>query len=270
MTIFSVPKTSDALMINVRKTVEEMKKWIFSMPRLIRECNDGKELGIKNEYINIKNKLLRPDINNNEFLFKNLLELIGENNYCLIIVEVNKLKSQFDGLMRNYMIELINDTKNIFIKDYKGSLNYLFKDWIKNVSINNKYKIHDSITKKFIDYIVLIESYDENEIIENLSNIITGYYVEDWQPFERKKYLETLREISENLVSKNSDENISSKILIVNENETIEKNLVDNNDLSAIGSTMMNNIEELIDEYGESVSEQEKVNIIINILKKYL
>ncbi len=270
MTIFSVPKTSDALMINVRKTVEEMKKWIFSMPRLIRECNDGKELGIKNEYINIKNKLLRPDINNNEFLFKNLLELIGENNYGLIIVEVNKLKSQFDGLMRNYMIELINDTKNIFIKDYKGSLNYLFKDWIKNVSINNKYKIHDSITKKFIDYIVLIESYDENEIIENLSNIITGYYVEDWQPFERKKYLETLREISENLVSKNSDENISSKILIVNENETIEKNLVDNNDLSAIGSTMMNNIEELIDEYGESVSEQEKVNIIINILKKYL
>ena len=270
MTIFSVPKTSDALMINVRKTVEEMKKWIFSMPRLIRECNDGKELGIKNEYINIKNKLLRPDINNNEFLFKNLLELIGENNYGLIIVEVNKLKSQFDGLMRNYMIELINDTKNIFIKDYKGSLNYLFKDWIKNVSINNKYKIHDSITKKFIDYIVLIESYDENEIIENLSNIITGYYVEDWQPFERKKYLETLREISENLVSKNSDENISSKILIVNENETIEKNLLDNNDLSAIGSTMMNNIEELIDEYGESVSEQEKVNIIINILKKYL
>lgn len=270
MTIFSVPKTSDALMINVRKTVEEMKKWIFSMPRLIRECNDGKELGIKNEYINIKNKLLRPDINNNEFLFKNLLELIGENNYGLIIVEVNKLKIQFDGLMRNYMIELINDTKNIFIKDYKGSLNYLFKDWIKNVSINNKYKIHDSITKKFIDYIVLIESYDENEIIENLSNIITGYYVEDWQPFERKKYLETLREISENLVSKNSDENISSKILIVNENETIEKNLVDNNDLSAIGSTMMNNIEELIDEYGESVSEQEKVNIIINILKKYL
>lgn len=270
MTIFSVPKTSDALMINVRKTVEEMKKWIFSMPRLIRECNDGKELGIKNEYINIKNKLLRPDINSNEFLFKNLLELIGENNYGLIIVEVNKLKSQFDGLMRNYMIELINDTKNIFIKDYKGSLNYLFKDWIKNVSINNKYKIHDSITKKFIDYIVLIESYDENEIIENLSNIITGYYVEDWQPFERKKYLETLREISENLVLKNSDENISSKILIVNENETIEKNLVDNNDLSAIGSTMMNNIEELIDEYGESVSEQEKVNIIINILKKYL
>ena len=33
---------------------------------------------------------------------------------------------------------------------------------------------------------------------------------------------------------------------------------------------MMSNIEELIDEYGESLSEQEKVNILINILKKYL
>lgn len=270
MTIFSVPKTSDALMINVRKTVEEMKKWIFSMPRLIRECNDGNELGVKSEYINVKNKLLRPDINNNEFLFKNLPELIGENNYGSIIIEINKFKNQFDGLMRNYMIDLVNDTKRIFIKDYKGSLNSLFKDWIKNISINNKHKIHDSVTKKFIDYIVSIESHNENEIIENISNIITGYYVEDWQPFERKRYLETLNEISEKLISKNSNENINSKILIVNENETIEKNLVDNNDLSAIGSTMMSNIEELIDEYGESLSEQEKVNILINILKKYL
>lgn len=168
------------------------------------------------------------------------------------------------------MIDLVNDTKRIFIKDYKGSLNSLFKDWIKNISINNKHKIHDSITKKFIDYIVSIESHNEDEIIENISNIITGYYVEDWQPFERKRYLETLTEISEKLISKNSNENINSKILIVNENETIEKNLVDNNDLSAIGSTMMSNIEELIDEYGESLSEQEKVNILINILKKYL
>lgn len=270
MTIFSVPKTSDSLMINVRKTVEEMRKWIFSMPRLIRECSNGDELGVKNEYINIKTKLLRPDINNNEFLFTNILEIINQDDYSSIIVEINKMKNQFDGLMRNYMLELIEDTKEIFIKDYKGSLNSLFKDWTKNISINSKYKIHDSVTKKFIDYIISIDSHDENEIIENLSNIITGFYIEDWQTSEREKYLETMHDICEKLITKTKDENVNNKILIVSENETIEKNLIDNNNLSALGSTMMNNIEELIDEYGESLSEQEKVNILINILKKYL
>ena len=79
-----------------------------------------------------------------------------------------------------------------------------------------------------------------------------------------------MHDICEKLITKTKDENVNNKILIVSENETIEKNLIDNNNLSALGSTMMNNIEELIDEYGESLSEQEKVNILINILKKYL
>ena len=79
-----------------------------------------------------------------------------------------------------------------------------------------------------------------------------------------------MHDICEKLITKTKDENVNNKILLVSENETIEKNLVDNNNLSALGSTMMNNIEELIDEYGESLSEQEKVNILINILKKYL
>ena len=33
---------------------------------------------------------------------------------------------------------------------------------------------------------------------------------------------------------------------------------------------MKNNIEEIIEEYGSSISEEEKVNILLNIMKKFM
>lgn len=270
MTIFSIPKTSDSLMINIRKTVEGMKKWILSMPRLIRECNNGKDININNEYIEIKSKLLRPDINNNEFLFKNIPDIINQNNLSMIVVEINKMKNQFDGVMRNYILELIDDTKDIFLNNYKGSLNSLFKDWTKKISEKSKLKIYDVTTKNFMNYILTINSHDDSEVLENIARIVTGFYVEDWQPVEKDKYLVSLKNISEKLTQSIDDESQNNKILLINGDATVEKSLLDNSDFSAIGSTMKNNIEELIEEYGESLSEQEKVNILVDILKKYL
>ena len=33
---------------------------------------------------------------------------------------------------------------------------------------------------------------------------------------------------------------------------------------------MKNNIEEIINEYGDSLTEQEKINVLIDIMKKYM
>ena len=36
------------------------------------------------------------------------------------------------------------------------------------------------------------------------------------------------------------------------------------------GNTMKNNIEEVMNEYGDSLSEKEKISVLVNIIKKYL
>ena len=65
-----------------------------------------------------------------------------------------------------------------------------------------------------------------------------------------------------------SESNI--KLMLINGDETIERNLISDNEISALGQTMKSNIEELIGEYGDSLNEQEKVNILLDIMKKYL
>ena len=54
------------------------------------------------------------------------------------------------------------------------------------------------------------------------------------------------------------------------ENEEIEKYLTSNDNISVIGNTMKNNIEEIISEYGNSLSEEEKISVLVDIIKNYM
>ena len=45
---------------------------------------------------------------------------------------------------------------------------------------------------------------------------------------------------------------------------------IDNLDVSSIGKTLMSNIEDAIEEYGDSINENEKIKILMNILNKYM
>ena len=59
-----------------------MRRWILSLPRILREySSDYNYLGISDKYIIIKNELLRPDINNNEFIYQRLVEIFNTTNY---------------------------------------------------------------------------------------------------------------------------------------------------------------------------------------------
>ena len=270
MSIYGVAKTSDSLMLNVRKTVEAMKKWILSMPRLIRESNQNNNLGVDNKYILIKSELLRPDLNNNEFIFNFIKESLDINDYNKIVSEINKMKNIFDSLMKNYEYELVSETRKIFNKNFKGSLTSLLKDWYKNINPKNKKKIYDVTTKSFMEYISELNNHDEYEVINSIAKIVTGFYIEDWQPTEKENYLETLNQIVIKLNSDNSDDIFTKKIVLVDGKKSIEKNIESDDELSALGITMKNNIEEVIEEYGDSLSEQDKINVLINIMKKYM
>ena len=45
---------------------------------------------------------------------------------------------------------------------------------------------------------------------------------------------------------------------------------IDNVEISSIGKTLMSNIEETIEEYANSIDKSEKINILMNILDKYM
>lgn len=271
MYIYNIPNL-DNQRVNLKKLVETMRRWILSLPRILREYNlEQNNLNIKTEYLVIKDELLRPDINNNEFIYKRLFEIFDTNDYEYICKNIEEMKVIFDNFISNYCANLIIKTKNIFNKNFKGSIHSLLKEWYKENELESSPLIFDLKTKEFIEYVSQLSTHDEIDIVEKISKIMTGYYVEDWQPNELINFEKELIKTIDNI--KNIDKNKfndSNKITFVSGNDKIEKYLSSNTEISAIGSTMKSNIEELIDEYGESLSEEEKITVLIDIIKRYM
>lgn len=271
MYIFDVPNL-DTQRVNLRKLVEKMRRWILSLPRILREYNtDNDDLNIKIEYIKIKNELLRPDINNNEFIYQRLFELFDTSDYKIVLKKIEDMKDAFDNFLNHYFENLIKTTKNTINKFFKGSLTSLLKEWYDKNKLKYSTTIYELKTRNFIEYIKTLTTHDENDVIEKMSKIITGYYIEDWQPSDYEEFINGINNILSDIKdNKDATQNLSNKITLFDGNEKIEKYLSDSTEMSAIGNTMKNNIEELIEEYGASLTEQEKISVLVDIIKKYM
>jgi len=272
MNIFNVPNL-DTQRVNLKKLVDNMRRWILSLPRILREYDvENNNLNIKEEYINMKNELLKPDINNNEFIYKELCVIFNTDNYMKIVEEIKNMKLVFDNFISIYSDNLINNTKQIINKSFKGSLTSLLKEFYEENKLNCSHTIYNLTTKEFIDYAGNITTHDEQDVMEKMSKIITGFYIEDWQPRDYLNFSDKLTEIIGNIkdIKNTSRIDESNKLLLVNGNEKLEKYIISPDEISAIGNTMKNNIEEVMNEYGDSLSEKEKISVLVNIIKKYL
>ncbi|MDD4375565.1 MAG: hypothetical protein PHR25_02170 [Clostridia bacterium] len=257
--------------VDLKRLVETMKKWILSLPRLLREFNDPSlNAEFSESYIQVKNELLKPDINNNEFVYKQLLKIVSADNYQEVVNEIAKMKKMFDYFIYDYSTSLIENTKDIIDSSYKGSLSTLLKDWYKRLNKNVAKTVYDVKTRNFLDYIKEYNTHDETDILENLARIITNYYIEDWLPEYYNQYLIELEEIKNNILNSEITEITDKRIILVNGDEKIEKYLNSDLEITPIAKTMKNNIEELMSEYGESLNEQEKINVLLDIMQKYM
>lgn len=271
MGIFDV-QNYDSQRINLKKLVDAMRRWILSLPKIIREYSASSEfIEIKEEYVKVKNELLRPDINNNELIYNRLPEVFNTNDYEIVISEINEMKVSFEKFMENCYKILLSKTKITFDKKFKGSITSLLKDWYVNNDLENSKKIYDSKSRDFIEYIRNLTTHDENVVIEKISKIMTGYYVEDWQLSDMNTYINNINEIVKNVNDKKSITNAASnRILLFEGDQKIEKFLTMKEEISVIGNTMKNNIEEIISEYGNSLSEEEKISVLVDIIKNYI
>ncbi len=271
MYIYNIPNL-DNQRINLRKLVDGMRRWILSLPRILREySNEYNYLDISSEFIIIKNELLRPDINNNEFIYQRLNEIFDTTDYEKITEQINDMKQIFDNFITTYCDFVISKTKELFNKNYKGSLNSLLKDWLVDNKLDSSNRIYDIKTRALIEYVKDLTTHDEQDIIEKISKIITGFYIEDWQPNEMINFSSELEQIINNVANTDSASiNYTNKITLISGNEKIEKVLSADEELSALGNTMKNNLEEIINEYGDSLTEQEKISVLIDIMKKYM
>lgn len=117
---------------------------------------------------------------------------------------------------------------------------------------------------------------NEKLFVEKLARVVSSLRIEDWNRNTIERFLEELKniklsveEFDKNLSSESQSESNSYKISFVNEEGKEQIRSFEKIECSRRATLLYNDLLSSIDEMGESISEQEIRQILMDILKNY-
>ena len=115
-----------------------------------------------------------------------------------------------------------------------------------------------------------MNTFNDIEIFQRFSEILLGYSVEDWDSNSSKVFFEKINNIIEEVKNLKKVDNSDKEVVEIKLGNDEIKKYINATEVSPLGNTLKNNIEDSIDEYGNSISESEKIKILLDLIKKYL
>ena len=272
--IFAQHADTQSKSINkIYNVVKRMQNWMRALPeytkRCDRVCENGEFVALTSNEINFKKELLKFEINSREFLFEYIFKNNSEAELRKAVEKIKSFKDRLDNHISNVKSFLIIETKKIFGDKSKGTLSSAILDWKQKLSEKTKKRMFDAKINQILGYLLSVNNYDDIKLIEGLAKCVVGINLADWNDSSLNVYEDVLSSaiFAINAFNASSgDETGDNGIEVVINGEKISKTF------SAVkstpmGMTVMNNIEAVFDEYGDSISSDEKLNILINVIK---
>lgn len=263
--------------------VSAMKRWYMALPRYSKECRkdaDGKK--ITKRYTSVI-KALKQNYGSHELLFKRIPEALSVSFSESVADTVRLAKETYDGLIVKLEKKLIEETKEIFaIEKNRGILNKaslpsVIKDWCEDIDQSAFNELFSDGTDKCLSLFKTITN-DESDFIRKLAQFGTDLRIEDWDDKTIQQYAETLNGWKNTANTHFGTDVESGEEIEQQEPNTFELTFVDDAgtatkkrfkkvDSTKRGQLLRNQISSAVDAMGQSISDQEKRQILMDILK---
>lgn len=257
-----------------------MKRWYLSLPKYSKEFEGVGDVKNSSRYRKMI-KLLKQNLSGDELLFKRLPKVFGYEDFNVELVDdIEQAKIYYDSIMTDLKTELIRETKQIFSIDTnrselnRASLSSIIKDWCETLNPLVFEQLFENGTHKCLELFNETTN-DEEVFIEILAREATDLRVEDWNDRtlagfseKLKMYKETAEKFKVDESNNDDDATSTYEIKFRSENGLSEIKRFDRVETSKRGNLLYNSILSELDSMGYSISEQEKRQILMDILKK--
>ena len=261
--------------------VSAMRRWYMALPKVAKESKktaDGKK--IPKAYQGLL-KLLKQNISGNEFLFERMPKLFSMNEFQETLSDnVEAVKIFYDGYLRNMKIRLIKMTKETFVfpkaiaNVNKMSLSSVIKDWCESLNQTVFEHLFSDGTDKCLGLFRNITN-DDYLTISRLAKLATDLRIEDWDEKVLDLYLKNICRYKKTAESYRSEKR---KISDSQNTSTYQITFLDKNGISVTkkfdsveetgkGKLLYNQVTAALESMGRSISDQEKRQILMEILK---
>ena len=266
LSIFDL-KTTHNMVSNSKILVDRIKKYFMSLPNIARSVNyNNRIIEISDEEIAFKNEIIKDNVNSVDFISESIFEIFNiKKNYDTVIKKVQKTKDDFDSYYKSCIAKIANNLKEILNSKEKNSLKASFDNFLSENKDKIAVNIYKTKTKDLLNFMMNNNNYDDEYVLNKIANIYTTMDISDFRGSEVDKIFKGFADSLEEI--KNSgDKNGNKEIVRISiGSETFEKGI--RKDVSKLGDTLKNVLAESIDEYGSSISNQEKVYILLKLIE---
>lgn len=261
--------------------VSAMRRWYMSLPKYAKESKFAPDRGrIRKDYQEML-KLLKQNNSGNELLFEKLPKVFGLVEFQESLVDnIKTFKEFYDNFLSNVKKSLRNEVKKIFISEKdtvsmdKMSLASIIKDWCETIDQSAFEQLFADGTERCLGLFKSITN-DDDLTISRLAKLATDLRLEDWDDKIRELFVSNIKQykntaenhhaVKESAVAEN-DTSIYQISFKDDSGEMVTKRFerVEN---TGKGKLLYNQVTAALDSMGRSISNQEKRQILMEILK---
>lgn len=258
-----------------------IKRWYLALPKYSKEAKkdaDGKKIPKRHRDII---STIRQNTSGYDLLFKTIPGICGykeefNSSAADCVIEAKKC---FDSLLAILKMSLISQTKDIFTlagmerQAKRMSLSSVCQEWCETLDSRIFEQVFPNGAEKCFE-LFMASTNDEYLLVARLAKLCTGLQIEDWSSDTVTKYVDVLEEYKKtgenfhaNTYSESNLIDSAYQITFVNENGESQTKRFDRVGCSKRGQLLMNQIKSSLDAMGRSISEQEKRQVLMEVLK---
>lgn len=250
-----------------------MQSWYRSLPQtsmtFMIEDYEGQPVKQIHEF----RKLFVGTINPREVLFNQIPKIFKNKDLSEALVSVNEVKEQIDGHIHIIKKNAEKEIRKELGLSEKSDFLLSIKTWYRELPDTIKDSVYSMDSQRILNYVRDCTSTDTEEIIETLSKEVIGFFVEDWSDASIEVFSAGFARLVEEIQDKEKikDNKQSQKVTFAFENGLKDCFYDFNpNNISTSGYFFQNAIGDIVDEYGDSLENNEKIGILMNMVKKLM
>lgn len=276
-----------------------IQQWYFNLPSITRETENYEDMfsSVKNQLDierltsaskKIKKRLHNPINNHRKFIFKKIKNSVDSEDVRHFVYLLKTFKYKHDHYKNVISKKIIDKSIKMFISDRTTSvkkmcLSSAFAIWFNNMNEATKENVFSGSVRNFIE-LVKEDIQDDNLCITKLASILTGIRIEDWNDKTINEFFDELINVKNTIEKYNNTLNDKSTFDDISSNNIIQENeylIASNDDVhgnivkrfkrveyknSKRANLLRNEIESSIEEMGESISNEEMRQVLLEII----
>ena len=207
----------------------------------------------------------------NGFFFNVLPGLNG--NLQELVVQIRNIKEELETVSDKQYTRVLRVVKQVFDLDETDNLIAAVQDLYKESWESKSHKAFDYTTNSVLDLVSKAGSMDEVSFVYDLAKAVTGFELNYWADNKINDFEEVLRDTVNRLNEYDPEEGLQEgemKITIESGDGNPVISQFSQDELSPTGQTMLNKMKNTLNNFGGSISYEEKIAIMAQILKEII